>query len=189
MDKSRIQSELQNAIDEFALLKHLVDAYKEKHEDLIKGVDTEWLLKISIANTLDSVYSGIERIFELILKETDSYHPTGSSYHKELLNRASAPIKNVRCELISPALKDLCVHLLGFRHLVRKQYLTSVKLLPALENVERTAKALPMLELDLEYFFEDFLLQNVDNPVCKNCNSVPCVCPPSQNQISRPRFS
>lgn len=189
MDEGRIQSDLQLAIDEFSELKRLVDAYSEKHEDLIQKVNTEWLLKTSIANTLNSVYTGIERIFELILKETDNYRPSGASYHKELLARASSPVDNVRCELISIELKDLCMHLLGFRHLARNLYVRSVNLNLALENVNRAALALPMLKKDLERFFEVFREQNGHNPVCKHCNSVPCVCPAKQTHISRPKLS
>lgn len=189
MDESYLKSDLQQAEDEFVNLKLLVDVYKEKQDDLIAGVNPEWILKGNIANTLNSVYTGIERIFEAVLKVTDSYHPTGSAYHKDLLIRASMPIENIRCELISQELKELCIHLLGFRHLVRKRYSTSVDLNLALANVERTSLALPMLRKDLDNFFKDFRERNKNDPVCRNCNSVPCECPAKQTHISRPKFS
>jgi hypothetical protein len=188
MDEVRIQSDLQLAIDEFGELKRLVDAYSEKHEDLIQKVNTEWLLKTSIANSLNSVYTGIERIFEIILKETDNYRPSGASYHKELLARASSPVENVRCELISIELKDLCMHLLGFRHLARKLYIRSVNLKLALENVNRAELALPMLKKDLEHFFNVFRGQNDHNPVCEHCHAEPCECAKENSKSDHPEF-
>lgn len=190
MNESYLKSDLQQAEDEFVNLKILVDMYNDKKNDLIPGVNPEWVLKGNIANTLNSVYTGIERIFESILKETDFYHPTGSAYHKELLIRASTPVQNGRCELISQELKDLCIHLLGFRHLVRKRYSTSVNLDLALANVERASLVLPMLRKDLEHFFQVWRETTGIGLICKQCNVVPCICAGDESvpASSRPTY-
>jgi hypothetical protein len=152
MDSSHISDNIQRAIDELAKLKTEVTLYRIDPTSLSPVADPERLLKSSISMSLQTVYSNIENVFELLLKASDNYRGSGDSFHKEILERASSPIEGVRPAIISQDLKSLLVHLLGFRHFVRKQYAFEVKLNLALENFDRAEQALPMLKIEIQSY-------------------------------------
>ena len=55
----------------------------------------------AIALTLHSIYTGYEKILEILVKGIDGDVPTAFGYHAALLKRATYSIPNVRPEIIS----------------------------------------------------------------------------------------
>ena len=55
----------------------------------------------SIALNLHGVYTGIERIFEVIAKKIDQRFPTGDKWHRDLLEQMSVDIPKVRKAVIT----------------------------------------------------------------------------------------
>lgn len=51
-----------------------------------------------VALNLHSFYTGLERIFELVLAELDQARPTGANWHQELLRQAATPIPQLHIE-------------------------------------------------------------------------------------------
>ena len=148
MDSSRIEIELEKLSAEFETLAEAVDAYEAKPE----GFMPEWTIKNSISAILQIVYTNIENILMAILRETDSFQPSGDSFHKEVLERAASPVPGVREPLISAELKANLVHLLGFRHVMRKRYVQEIDLPLALANVERARTVIPRFRGEIQRF-------------------------------------
>nr|WP_287139080.1 hypothetical protein [Crocosphaera sp.] len=55
----------------------------------------------SIALNLHGIYTGIERIFEVIATEIDLSLPTGNKWHRDLLDQMAVSIPDVRKEVIT----------------------------------------------------------------------------------------
>lgn len=76
----------------------------------------------SVALNLHGLYSGLERIFELIAAVIDNAVPTGDKWHYTLLQQMTTEVVDVRPAVIS---KTVCDHLdeyRRFRHVVRNVY-------------------------------------------------------------------
>jgi hypothetical protein len=76
----------------------------------------------SVALNLHAVYSGIERIFEIIATNIDANKPSGENWHQQLLNQMADEIPSVRPAVISPEICAQLNELRGFRHVVRNVY-------------------------------------------------------------------
>ena len=76
----------------------------------------------SIALNLHGIYTGIERIFEIIAKEIDCRLPTGDKWHRDLLDQMAVNIPNVRKAVIREETRLLLDELRRFRHVVRSAY-------------------------------------------------------------------
>ena len=76
----------------------------------------------SIALNFHGVYTGIERIFEVIAKKIDQRFPTGDKWHRDLLEQMSVDIPRVRKAVITEETRLILDELRRFRHLVRSAY-------------------------------------------------------------------
>lgn len=76
----------------------------------------------SIALNLHGIYTGIERIFEVIAKKIDQRFPTGDKWHRDLLEQMSVNIPNVRKAVITEKTRLILDELRRFRHVVRSAY-------------------------------------------------------------------
>ncbi len=75
-----------------------------------------------VALNLHSFYTGLERIFELVISEIDEAIPSGSNWHQALLRLAATDIPQLRPALISDATRNALDRYRGFRHVVRSIY-------------------------------------------------------------------
>jgi len=75
-----------------------------------------------VALNLHSFYTGLERIFELVVSEIDQDRPAGFNWHQELLRLAATEVPKLRPALISDATRDALDRYRGFRHVVRNIY-------------------------------------------------------------------
>jgi len=95
----------------------------------------------SVALNLHGIYSGIEKIFELIAKDIDFSIPSGDSWHIELLKQMATEIKQVRPAIIRKQTFELLNEYRGFRHIVRNVYTYNIsikKLTPLVEDLSNT---------------------------------------------------
>lgn len=75
-----------------------------------------------VALNLHGLYSGLERIFELIAEVIDGEKPTGENWHLSLLKQMASDIPEVRPAVISEKSFHLLNEFRGFRHVVRNVY-------------------------------------------------------------------
>lgn len=76
----------------------------------------------SLALNLHGIYTGIERIFEVIATEIDLSLPTGNKWHRDLLNQMAVNIPDVRKEVITEESRTILDELRRFRHVIRSAY-------------------------------------------------------------------
>jgi hypothetical protein len=110
--------------NEFRFISKEIDALKRKKEKLRAERDPENIdshIK-AIALTLHSIYTGYEKILEMIIKGIDGDVPTALDYHTALLKRASYPIPDVRPGIISEETFSSLNMLRAYRHKLRRIY-------------------------------------------------------------------
>jgi hypothetical protein len=76
----------------------------------------------SIALNLHGLYSGLERIFEIIAGNIDADKPSGENWHQVLLNQMAKEIPQLRPAVLSSRVCGLLQDYKGFRHIVRNVY-------------------------------------------------------------------
>jgi len=76
----------------------------------------------AIALMLHSIYSGYEKVLEILIKGIDGDTPAATDYHTALLKRATYEIPNVRPRIISEESFQLLNTLRAYRHKLRRIY-------------------------------------------------------------------
>ena len=76
----------------------------------------------TIALNLHGFYTGTERVFEEVARSLDESLPTGSDWHRRLLQQMSADLPEIRPAVIQPATRHLLDDYRAFRHVVRNIY-------------------------------------------------------------------
>jgi len=76
----------------------------------------------SAALNLHGFYSGIERLFELIVRRVDRTMPTGETWHGSLLDQVAQDVVDVRPAVINQSNALALDEFRRFRHLVRNVY-------------------------------------------------------------------
>ncbi len=109
----RIRSELNELED--VLLR-----IKEGWERAQRSGDDYYL--DGVALNLHSLYSGLERLFELIAVNVDGIKPDKENWHRELLKQMTNEVKQVRPAVISEESYLKLDIYRGFRHVVRNVY-------------------------------------------------------------------
>jgi len=92
----------------------------------------------SVALHLHGLYSGIERLLELISRHIDGRPPGGGAWHRDLLLQMSQEVPGVRPAVLGPNRIDGLDDLRRLRHLVRHVYATQLdreRMQPLLETV------------------------------------------------------
>jgi hypothetical protein len=117
----RIRSEL-NELD------LIVTRIKEVWERCQKASDDYYL--DSVALNLHGLYSGLERIFEIIAGNIDADKPSGENWHQVLLNQMSKEIPQLRPAVISGRIFSLknSVYAFSFSESLSKICASSSKL-------------------------------------------------------------
>ena len=76
----------------------------------------------SAALNLHGFYSGLERVFELIVRHVDRATLSGETWHRNLLNQVSQDLVDIRPAVISSDSALALDEFRRFRHLVRNVY-------------------------------------------------------------------
>jgi hypothetical protein len=138
---ARLAARIRNEIAELA---HVL-ARIEEGWHRFKTTGDDYYLD-SVALNLHDLYSGFERLFELIAVHIDGTKPEGENWHKALLQQMAAENPKIRPGAISDGvLRQLDVYR-GFRHIVRNVY--TYKFDPV--KVEQLVVDIPDLFADLE---------------------------------------
>lgn len=80
----------------------------------------------AVATTLHAFYSGLERVLIRIAKQFDHKVPSGGSWHQQLLTQMVSQTDG-RGSVITDSLRERLSDYLGFRHLYRHAYPTTLK--------------------------------------------------------------
>lgn len=106
----------------------------------------------SVAFSLHSFYTGLERILELIALHIDGVTPSGSDWHAELLKQMSLDLDPLRPPVLREEMVEQLDDLRRFRHLVRNIYAPNLDL----EKMRHLLESLPLtwqaVRSDLESF-------------------------------------
>jgi len=76
----------------------------------------------SAALNLQSVYTGIERIFQLVAERIEQSVPTGEHWHANLLTQMSLELPDLRPAVIRTTTRDNLDDYRSFRHRIRHVY-------------------------------------------------------------------
>lgn len=138
--------------NELRFISKEIDILKRKKERINGEKDPENLdshIK-AIALTLHSIYTGYEKILEIIIKGIDGDVPTAVDYHTALLKRASYSIPNVRPEIISEETFSLLNVLRGYRHRLRRIYTYLISPEKILRLTDTAIKSFELFNRDWE---------------------------------------
>ncbi len=135
----RLEAELK----EMKQIVYRVECAWEKALD--SAEDSSFFLD-SVALNLHSFYAGIEKIFEHIAVNIDSFRPKTDSWHQELLKQMATELPEIRPAVISQGIKVKLDEYRAFRHLVRNVYTINLK--P--EKLKILVDSLPVLLEELE---------------------------------------
>lgn len=149
--------------NELRFISKEIDILKRKKERINGEKDPENLdshIK-AIALTLHSIYTGYEKILEIIIKGIDGDVPTAVDYHTALLKRASYSIPNVRPEIISEETFSLLNVLRGYRHRLRRIYTYLISPEKILRLTDTAIKSFELFNRDWERLKNYFLMKKV----------------------------
>jgi len=103
------------------------------------------------ASILQSFYTGVENLVIYLYKSLDGPLPQSSSWHRDLLNAASAP-STKRKAIIQPDTRNKLTTYLDFRHVVRHGYAKRLKPDRTREIFLRLPETWIQVRNDLEFF-------------------------------------
>jgi len=145
---------------ELKFISREIETLKRKRERLKDERDTENIdshIK-AIALTLHSIYTGYEKIVEILIKGIDGDLPTAIDYHTALLKRATYEIPEVRPPIISEETFNLLNVLRAYRHKLRRTYTYLISPHKVIDLTEMAVKSWEFLNKDWESF-KKYLLE------------------------------
>lgn len=106
---------------ELERLRQLEQSIVYVQQEIERDPDHAELFYENLALKLHSFYTGCERIFSLVATELNGGLPSGSDWHKRLLDRMSSD-REGRVAVVKPSTAKQLKEILGFRHVVRSLY-------------------------------------------------------------------
>ena len=144
---NRIRSEL-------AELEEVVRRVEEGWKRAERSGDDYYL--DGVALNLHGLYSGLERMFEVIALNVDGSKPEGENWHQELLRQMSTEILEMRPAVISESSYEVLNEYRGFRHVVRNIYTYTFNRVKMRKLVEEAPGLFNQVRAEL-LAFADFL--------------------------------
>ena len=111
----RIRQELSDLEQVVARAQRAIGAFRRQPEDQDLYID-------SAALNLHDFYAGLERIFQRIGSVVDGAIPSGSEWHRDLLQQMQTDVSDLRPPVLSFEAVQLLDEFLRFRHVVRNVY-------------------------------------------------------------------
>ncbi len=105
------------------------------------GAGAEDILADSLATCLHSFYTGLERLFEIIVREVDGARSHPAEWHRELLMAVSVDRPGLRPAVLSEAAFQRLDEYRAFRHLFRHLYTHRIdpgRIFTLMETLEET---------------------------------------------------
>jgi uncharacterized protein YutE (UPF0331/DUF86 family) len=144
---NRIRSEL-------AELEEVVRRVEEGWKRAERSGDDYYL--DGVALNLHGLYSGLERMLEVIALNVDGRKPEGENWHQELLRQMSTEILEMRPAVISESSYEALNEYRGFRHVVRNIYTHTFNRVKMRKLVEEAPGLFNQVRAEL-LAFADFL--------------------------------
>ena len=145
--KVRLES-LQEAAEELIADDTAMSKLRDEHPESYR----ESVHATSLATHIQGIFTGIESTLIEILKKIDGKVPTGESSHRDVLIEASTANMK-RPPILSEGTHKTITELLGFRHVVRKNYGMHLKPSRVFENRACALTAVAELHTDIDAFF------------------------------------
>ena len=124
-------------------------------------VQAREFIENTIATDLADVYNGIERIFERIAREVDTFMPTGSQWHKNLLAQM-AEKRPERRPVISENTRRELGELLEFRHKVNNIYGRELEYEKTIPHAKSIGELFERVSEDMNKFTDSLVRREED---------------------------
>ena len=121
MSNFSIQERINQELDKISQAIQQLEMFLKQLTNQSEAIYQEAFVN-SIALNLQGIYTGIERIFQVIAKEIDLRVPTGDKWHRDLLEQMTVDIPKVRNAVITEETRLILDELRRFRHVVRSAY-------------------------------------------------------------------
>jgi len=122
-------------------LEHTLDVVQQHWQKALEDTVDQDAYVNSVALNLHSLYSGLERVFELIALELDGGTLGGPNWHTELLRQMTLDLGETRPPVLQKETAARLDEYRKFRHLVRSIYATNLDL----KRMESLVAQLPSL--------------------------------------------
>jgi hypothetical protein len=142
-----VENELKFVAREIEILKRKKERLKSERDP--ENIDSH---NKAVALTLHSVYTGYEKILEMLVKGIDGDVPTAIDYHTALLKRATYEIPDARPKIISEETFNLLNMLRAYRHKLRRIYTYLIFPAKILHLSDVAAKSFDLFSRDWEIF-------------------------------------
>lgn len=106
-----------------------------------------------LASNIQGVYTKTESLFSFIIENAEGKVPKNDSWHSILLTLAASPIDGIRSEIISKKTFAGLKEVLGFRHVVRSNYIHELNPVRTFEIFEIFISSYNDLRQDLNNFY------------------------------------
>jgi hypothetical protein len=146
-----IENEFSDAAREAEMLSQSLNLYRNAPEDAPAA--WSWITVQGFASGIEKVYSGCERVMQMIATEIDQAkidHTEG--WHMALLKRMAHPYPDVRDAVISPECRKLLDMLRAFRHRERYSYGLALDRDIVLERAGQAIEAFEMFRSEVAAF-------------------------------------
>lgn len=107
-----------------------------------------------VALNLHGLYSGLERLFELIAVNVDGIKPDKKNWHSELLQQMAREVQQIRPAVISEKSYIKLDIYRGFRHVVRNVYIMNFDILKLGKLVDEIPEVFNIVRDELSAFAE-----------------------------------
>lgn len=137
------------------LVETCLNRYKRRGEFLLSG--SEDILADSLATCLHSLYTGMEQIFEAVVRDIDGARSSGAEWRRELLSAVSVKKPGLRPPVLSDKSFDCLENYRAFRPLFRHLYthrLEPARIRPLIEDLALTWQSVKKDLYDFMAFLE-----------------------------------
>lgn len=152
--KARVDEELNN-LKRLELSLKKLNLFPEIETTSLSGLalDDELSCRV-LGSYMHDYYCGLEKIFIHVARSFGESLPSGSQWHKELLEEMSLHISGVRTALISKKTMAKIDELRGFRHVFRNAYGFSIDPVKEQLLLANLADISASFKKDLKAFFK-----------------------------------
>jgi hypothetical protein len=108
----------------------------------------------SVALNLQSFYTGVERIFQLIVARFEEELPSGKHWHTDLLTQVSMDLPDLRPPVIKQSTQNLLDDYRSFRHRIRNIYTYHIDPEKVEVLVTRLPEVYTVVQKDIDQFLD-----------------------------------
>lgn len=133
----------------------LIQTIYQKLMERAKELTADDVIRLeSVAYQLHNLYNSVEELLKIVATYFENNITDTAQWHSVLLMRMTQNIPGIRPALLSSDTFLILNSLRGFRHFFRHAYGSSIEYEPLKINLEKAMKLLPMLEQDINFFWQ-----------------------------------